>query len=130
MSIPLRLAVSEYVPTILPLTGQAQSRRSSSALSGIVCRAASAAVSGFVSLRAAGAGVAVVSAGATASVDGAVLASVNSRTACGEYGSFSAFGDDFTLSPARATTVGGDGVAGFASTTGGAPRSGAVATPL
>ncbi|HEY4138596.1 MAG TPA: hypothetical protein VGN65_09100, partial [Casimicrobiaceae bacterium] len=55
----------------------------------------------------------------------AALAAAISRNACSEYGSFSAFGADFTLSPGRtaAATEGEDGDgAGFASAaTGGGP---------
>src|SRR5206468_1752983 len=72
----------------------------------------------------------VLSGGAAVGVVAAIVApaAVNSRTACSEYGSFNAFGVDFTLSPGRTTDNGGPGFA--SATTGGGTRSGAVVTPV
>src|SRR5439155_20786669 len=125
MSMPLRFAVSENAPTSLPFAGQAQSSRSSSPL--LLCGARAA--SPFASGRDGGATATFSPAAADdVGVAADALASAISRTACSEYGSFNAFGADFTLSPARATTGGG---AGFPSaTTGGPARSGAVVTPV
>src|SRR2546426_251420 len=125
MSMPLRFAVSENVPTSLPFTGHAQSSRSLSAPSVTPGRGGS----GLDSRGAADGPEAGGSPGAAAAGTGAgaVAASVTSRTARSEYGSLSALGCDFTLSPGRTAATGG---AGRASATADGERSGAVVTPL
>src|SRR5689334_25414784 len=103
--MPLRLAVSENAPINLPFAGQVQSSRSLSPLSAAVGGIAdSGFASGFAEATGAfsdGVGVGV-GVGDGVGFVAAALAAAISRSACSEYGSFSAFGADFRLSPGRA----------------------------
>src|SRR5262249_829048 len=102
MSMPLRLAVSENAPISFPLAGHVQSSRSSSPLS---ASAGGGVDSDFASGFADAVGA--LSEGDADAVAAAALAAAISRIACSEYGSLSAFGADFTLSPGFAATTGG-----------------------
>src|SRR5436309_7321892 len=127
MSIPLRFAVSENAPINFPFAGHIQSSRSSSPLS---AASGGGADSAFASGRGGGTAALSVAASAGAAVEAAALAAATSRMACSEYGSFNAFGDDFTLSPERAAP-GGAAAEGLASApTDGGARSGAGGTPV
>src|SRR5689334_6055291 len=111
MSMPLRFAVSENVPTTLPLAGHTHSTLSSSspasfALARGAGDSAFAGGAGAAAAGAAGAAIATAS-GGDAGAEGARVAS---RNACSEYGSLNALGSFFSVSVLRAAdaTAGAD----------------------